>query len=195
MISGVATQGPFSFLPRNVVTGPLDVFNDDDVINSVVVLSGLDRILRPGSVSDPDVVFAGAASRFWFLAPTCVIVSDSVFSARVAARNQVLLPLLHLSLDAFKLPTVRIPGILQHSALHADDGAIFAPSVLIHGSLRPALHSALDTFYAPVVVGARTLLPNSVYNAADSIFAPVARVTVLPSRVIDNDTVFAPTRT
>ena len=194
MIPGIATQGPFSFLRRNVAASPLDVFNDDDVFDSAVILSNVDRALRPNVVADLDTISACASSRVWLLTPLCVVASDSTFAAKIAARSQILSPALHVAADVFKLPAVAIPGILQTS-LHRVDDVIFAPFVAVHGSLRPALFTAFDAIYAPAVAGARTLLPTSVYNATDSFFAPVARVTVRPSRVIDNDTIFAPTRT
>lgn len=190
MIPGVVSQGPFSFLPRNVGLDPLDAPDDDDWFGSAVVLSSVDRALRPGLVADADAIFAGACSRVWLLAPACVLSGDNLFGATIVLRSQILSPLLHVAADVFKLPAVAIPGVLQ-SGRHADDEEVFAPAVLIHGSLRPGLHTALDTLFAPAVAGARTLLPNSVYNAADSFFTPAVRARLAPALVVDGDALFA----
>lgn len=190
MIPGITTQGPFKFLPRNVVATPLDVISDDDTFGSANVLSNVDRILGPGFVNDSDAVFACTSSRFLILTPLCVVVADSLFGTMIAARDQLLFPLLHVANDTFKLPAITIPGILQ-SNRYADDEVIFAPFVLIHGSLRPNLYNVLDTFYAPMVVGARTLLPNSLHVSTDVFYAPIRTTGARSPLVTDADVIYS----
>lgn len=186
MISGIISQGVAR--PRGALS-PLAYF-DLEIIISPKVLGADSQAASSGLHTDTDGFFTTRFARA--LVPSFKADDSVIFVPRIRS-SQVLQPALCVAVDVVLLPAVALPGILQAN-LHAADDAMFAPFISTHGSLRPRLHSALDTLFAPSVAGARTLLPG-LHTSVDVFYAPVARVTVRPSRVIDNDTIFAPTRT
>jgi hypothetical protein len=186
MISGVVTQGPFGFQPRNVGLNPFDVIANDDWFGSAVILSNIDRRLQPGFATDSDAIFA--SSRPQILVPAFVVSGDNLFSATIVARSQILLPLLHIAADTFRLPAIAIPGILQ-SNLYAIDDVVFSPFISTHGSLRPALYSALDVVFAPKLVAAQTLQPTSRHLDPDSMPTPAVRFNWIFAQLLNDSDV------
>lgn len=184
MISGVISQG--TSLRRGGLV-PSGAYLDVEGIASPVVSGADSQVASSGLCADADVFFTTRFSRG--LLPAFKPDDGSIFAPKLV-QAQILHPALCVAVDVFGLPAIALPGILQ-VGLHAVDDAILAPTVISHGSLRPALLNALDVFYAPALARAQTLLPNSVYNAADSFFTPAIRARLAPALVVDGDGFFA----
>jgi hypothetical protein len=187
MISGVIAQRVAS-VPRGVLVPPLYSDDGENIIAPFIAwATGGDKLLCPGAVSDTDIFYV--PRRPQVLMAAFVADADSVRVPHLAGA-QVLQPLLYVAVDVFSLPAVSLPGILQ-AHLQAVDDTIFVPFMSTHGSLRPSLLNAFDVLYAPTLVAAQTLLPNR-HTDSDIFYVPTRRTGVGPSRVADNETIYAP---
>lgn len=169
---------------------PLPYIDDgENVVTPFIAwATGGDKLLVPGIVSDADIFYA--PRRPQVLMAGFVADADGIRVPRLVGA-QVLQPALYIAVDLFFLPAVALPGILQ-AHLHAVDDTILAPFISTHGSLRPALFNAFDAIYAPTLVAAQTLLPNR-HTDSDTFYAPTRRTGMGPSRIVDNDVIYAST--
>lgn len=186
MISGVITQEPAQL--RGALS-LLATYLDLETIASPIVAGANNQIISSSGLY-VDVDGFSTARFVRILAPSFKVDDSIIFTSRTTGNSQALQPAFYVAVDAFSLPAVALPGILQTHP-HAADDAIFAPFISTHGSLRPALFNAFDAIYVPRVVAAQTLLPNR-HTDSDTFYAPTRRTGVGPSRVTDNETIYTP---
>jgi hypothetical protein len=158
--------------------------------------------LLPGLVTDTDIAYlptivGGAVG----LGPSLVLDTDSVLAPTLAADAPTLLPGLITDPDTIFAPTATSAGAARTllPGLYTDSETIFAPAITgpAARTLRPGLVVDTEAVYPAYSIDTakppkeQTLRASKASDFFDDAVFP-ARLSLSPSRVLDNDVIFAP---
>lgn len=159
----------------------------------ILLRVGVDFRLLPPLHVEPDVVsYGGATEQRWLLLPQALVVDSNLevcFAFSSFTLNQSLAPLLYVSPDVVRLPSIRIPGVLQAGTLD-DADAIYAPLFFAPGSMLAGLWTDQDGTFPARILGALT---PQLFVDGDALMPPLVRARLdVQAVAVDDDAVFAP---
>jgi hypothetical protein len=151
--------------------------------------SGYQPILRPPPGIDFEAIFSPTIPVIPPIAPLACYVDPDIFYA--PAFYQGIAPALVSNDDVIRAQIIRRDGdaLTLLFEVFNDADTFFVPSM--GRALTPALFNAVDIIYA-AIQGVSPLLPG-VFSSDDTIFVSAVSPVLLPTRVIDTETIIGPT--
>jgi hypothetical protein len=189
MISGIVAQES-EVLTRGLLVSK-ERYADFEYIFGSLIIRGNDQAINAPLTIDDDVYF----STFYYtpyLTPGFFLDDDRIFTPKIATPDlQTLFPQVYFSGEVFYSVDIRIPGILQPSALVSDD-VIMGPFIFAPGSLRADILMDFDLFRSPAISAPLTLLPTA-FSDTDIFYTSLARLGVMRTAIVPADEIFFPT--